>query len=101
MGGRAAEFYSLAPRGAKKPPSLPRDREDLAGLICETFADLDKKPLAKIAGQIRADYPLYAGGPTKDRAAGGSAQGGERFGLETERMMQELESADAGWRATP
>ena len=97
---RAAEFYSLAPKGIKKLPSLLRDHKDLVGRIYETFTNLNKKSLDKIIGEIYADYPEYAkNSRIKDRIVDNNPEDQVRFSLETERMIQELESRNADWES--
>lgn len=88
LGGRAADFYSLGPKGAKRLSSLLRDHGDLASRLHATFSGLDEKPLRKIAAQIRADYPQYAGREPDD---------GLRFNPEIERMIKEIDSGNADW----
>lgn len=97
FGGRAMDFYSLAPKGAKRLSSLLHDHGDLVGRIYETFTNLNKKSLDNLIGEICADYPQYAkNSRTKDRV---TDEGPEdvRFSPEIERMIQEIESGNANW----
>jgi len=95
-GGRAMDFYSLAPKGAKRLSSLLHDHGDIVNRIYETFTNLNKKSLDRLIGEIYADYPQYAKhSRIKDRVTGDNQ--GPRFSLETERMIQEFESGNANW----
>lgn len=69
----------------------------LANRICETFASLDKKSLKKITGEIYADYPQYAKNVRMEgQAADAGSEDGARFNPEIERMVEEIESGNAG-----
>ena len=70
----------------------------LANRICETFASLDKKPLKKITGEIYADCPQYAKNSRKDKVTDVGSEDGARFNPEIERMVEEIESGNAGWK---
>ena len=94
-GGRAADFYSLAPKGAKRLSPLLHDHGDLVNRIYETFANLNKKSLDGPIGEIYADYPQYAKNRIKGRAADENAD--VRFNPGIERMIQEIESGNANW----
>ena len=97
FGGRAVDFYSLAPKGAKRLSSLLHDHGDLVGRIHETLASLNKKPLDRLIGEIYADYPQYAkNGRIKDRVTDEDPEDA-RFSPEIERMIQEIESGNANW----
>lgn len=97
FGGRAVDFYSLAPKGAKRLSSLLHDHGDLVGRIHETLASLNKKPLDRLIGEIYADYPQYAkNGGIKGRVTDEDPEDA-RFSPETERMIHEIESGNADW----
>ena len=93
-GGRAADLYSLGPKGAKRLSFLLRDHGDLVKRLCETLASLNKKSLDRLTDEIRADYPRYARNGRTDR----NLDTDVRFNPEIERMIEEIDSGNVDWK---
>ena len=92
-GGRAVDFYSLGPKGAKRLSFLLRDHGDLVKRLYETLAGLNKKSLDRLIEEIYADHPQYARNGKTDR----NLDTDVRFNPEIERMIEEIDSGNANW----
>ena len=91
------DVYSLGPKGAKRQPRLMEAHGGLANRTYETFVNLNKKSLKKIIGGIYAGCPQYAKNGTKGEVTDVGSEDGACFNPEIERMVEEIESGNAGW----
>lgn len=97
-GGRAVDFYSLGPKGAKRLSFLLRDHGDLVKRVYETFTNLNRKSLDTILAEIYADYPQYAeNSRIRDRVMEHNAEDEVRFNPEIEHMLKEIDSGNVDW----
>ncbi len=96
IGCRAVDVYSLGPKGAKRQPRLMEAHGGLANRTYETFVNLNKKSLKKIIGGIYAGCPQYAKNGTKGEVTDVGSEDGACFNPEIERMVEEIESGNAG-----
>ena len=95
FGGRAVDFYSLGPKGAKRLSSMLRDHGDLVKRLYETFANLNKKSLDRLIEEIYADYPQYARNSKIKTDL--NLDTDVRFNPEIERMIEEIDSGNVNW----